>query len=88
MDFKKCVRCGCFFLSADNVCCNCKPKDTCDNLKLKCFLSENASTPSLEELSIDTGISTKNLTRYIEDGSYNDCVTDDKKGTNNVSINL
>ena len=27
MEFKRCSRCGCFFTSNDDVCCNCLSKD-------------------------------------------------------------
>ena len=34
MELKKCVRCGCFFASANNVCSNCEAKDRQDIAKL------------------------------------------------------
>ena len=40
MEFKKCARCGCFFMSDDSVCCNCKPKDKFDTIKLQNYLEE------------------------------------------------
>ena len=30
MEFKKCVRCGCFFATNGDVCCNCASKDKHD----------------------------------------------------------
>ena len=27
MEFKKCARCGCFYMSEDDVCVKCYPKD-------------------------------------------------------------
>ena len=35
MEFKKCNRCGCFFVSEHNVCEHCNPKDTFELSKLR-----------------------------------------------------
>lgn len=64
MDFKKCDRCGCFFISEDNVCCNCKTKDRADSIKLQSYLEEHSSPTSLEQISAETGITIRNLTRF------------------------
>ena len=66
MEFKKCERCGCFFISEDNVCCHCKPKDRADTIKLQNFIEENGAGFSIEEISAGTGITTKNLYRFGE----------------------
>lgn len=87
MEFKKCVRCGCFFVSEDSVCCNCKSKDKFDSIKLQNYLEEHSTPTSLEEISIGTGISIKNLNRYEEIQKLNTSLN----GTNfetNISINL
>ena len=91
MEFKKCNRCGCFFTSDENVCCNCKQKDRSDEVTLKSFFEEKETISSLEEVSLNTGISVKNLARYVEEGTYNDIIsnlpnTNDNIG--NISINL
>lgn len=65
MQFNKCSRCGCFFMTNDSVCPNCKPKDMCDMNKLKNFLEEVSPEASIEEISCGTGISTKNLHRLF-----------------------
>lgn len=68
MEFKKCLRCGCFFMSEDNVCCNCLSKDYSDLAKLNSFINQDdINISSLEELSINTGINTNNLSRLIKD---------------------
>lgn len=87
MEFKKCVRCGCFFLSNDEVCCNCKPKDLCDSKKLGDFLENAPNITSIEDISIGTGISVKNISRFIESGKYN-LNTIDKNVFGNISIHL
>lgn len=67
MDFKKCVRCGCFFASNNNVCCNCESKDNFDIAKINTLLEENESYNSVEELSNITGVNISNLNRFILD---------------------
>jgi hypothetical protein len=66
MEFKKCERCGCFFLSANNVCENCSSKDDFELSKLRTYLEGEFSADSIDTLSVDTGISVKNLNRYLE----------------------
>ncbi len=66
MEFKRCDRCGCFFMSEDDVCCLCKTKDKADSIKLHDYLEGHptGTISSLEELSINTGISIKTLNRF------------------------
>ena len=72
MEFKKCERCGCFFVSDNAICCNCEPKDTLEILTLKNYLEVNNEENTVENLSINTGISEKNLNRYLNmDGFKN-----------------
>lgn len=68
MEFKKCERCGCFFASNDNVCYNCLTKDKYEMSKFKNFINENnlSEINSLNEISYQTGISNKNLNRFLE----------------------
>lgn len=67
MEFKKCARCGCFFISNTNICCNCEPKDKLDIAKLDNILSENTNFNSIQDLSIASGINMNNLNRFIKD---------------------
>ena len=85
MEFKKCARCGAFFLSEDNVCCNCAPKDKLDCLKLQNYLEGNSSISSIEEIALNTGISSRNISRYLEGKNP---LADSTNGINNISINL
>lgn len=71
MELNKCSRCGAFYASSNNVCPNCEPKDNCEQLKLKNFLEENEFPSSIEALSTDTGISIKNLNRYLSNSDFN-----------------
>ena len=65
MEFNKCKRCGAFFVSNNAVCPNCEPKDNLELSKLKGFLAENDCPNSIESLATSTGISVKNLNRFL-----------------------
>ena len=70
MKFNKCVRCGCFFASSDDVCPSCKSKDEVDKHTLKNFL-DNADAPlSLDSLSFNSGVELKNINRYMESKEF------------------
>ena len=71
MEFKKCERCGCFFDSNDVVCGNCLTKERFEISKFKSYINDNniVSIDSLNNISIETGISPKSLNRFL---SYDD----------------
>lgn len=69
MEFKKCLRCGSFFMSNNNVCCNCEPKDKLDISKLNNFMDINSDFTSIEQLSMNTGISSNNLSRFLNNNN-------------------
>ena len=73
MNLNKCERCGCFFASNDNVCYNCLTKDRFEMSKFKNFIEENNINQinSLSDLSIQTGISQKNLNRFLGYEDFN-----------------
>ena len=89
MKFNKCVRCGCFFASSDDVCPSCKSKDEVDKHTLKNFL-DNADAPlSLDSLSFNSGVELKNINRYMESkefSGYKKMIGGD--GFDNVKISL
>lgn len=67
MNLNKCSRCGCFFASATDVCPKCKSKDENDINQLKNFLGESdGSAISVEDLSLSTGVSLKNVNRFLQ----------------------
>ena len=70
MELNKCKRCGAFFVSSNSVCPNCEPKDTLELSKLKGFLAENDCPNSIETLAVDTGISVKNLNRFLKQDDF------------------
>ena len=65
MEFNKCPQCGSFFASIGKICPNCAEKDNTKIQKLENYL-ENFTVPdTIEELSVNTGIPTTDLTRFI-----------------------
>lgn len=70
MNFNKCKRCGCFFISDKEICPSCTPKDNNEISKLNNFFNENTNTITFNELSTATGISKKNLSRYISEKDF------------------
>lgn len=69
MEFNKCSRCGCFFSHAGNVCPKCVSKDSIEIQKLENYLEDYTAPNTIEQLSYNTGISHKNLNRYINDNN-------------------
>lgn len=90
MEFKKCDRCGCFFTTSDNVCQNCMPRDNFELSKLRNYFNENINANSIQDISINTGISVKNLNRYLCQNEFlgisNQLNLNVEQG--NISINL
>lgn len=82
MEFKKCERCGCFFLSNSNVCENCTPRDTFEMSKLRNYLESENYSNSLNSISVDTGISIKNLNRYLINEEFSEISSKLNIGTN------
>ena len=86
MEFKKCARCGAFYLSEDNVCFNCKPKDKAEMAKINNYLENVNTISSIDEIALNTGISAKNVSRHLEGNSIISSLK--KDNINNISINL
>ena len=67
MEFKKCLRCGSFFLSDSNVCPNCLPKDESEIAKINNYINDNnILNCSISSLSVNTGVSLRNINRFID----------------------
>lgn len=88
MEFKKCNRCGGFFASEGNVCPKCSTKDTLELTTFKNYIEENGLS-SVEAMSVGTGISIKNINRFIdiEGINYNIEATKNNVGNNGVTLN-
>lgn len=86
MNLNKCERCGSFFSSSNMVCPNCESKDKNDIAHLKTFLNEADSSMTVESLSYSTGISLKNVNRFLKDKELNVAFTN--LNNNNIDISL
>lgn len=66
MELKRCARCGKFYASDVEVCQECAKKDSADLSKLKGFFAEvTASGITKNDIISSTGISARNLNRYL-----------------------
>jgi len=73
MNFNKCIRCGCFFTSEGSTCPNCLPKEQMEMNKLENFINENIEeSVNLDYISSYTGISEKNLNRFLAQKQFSD----------------
>lgn len=65
MELNRCSRCGNFYVSEGNVCPKCSTKDGFEFSTFKSYVEENGFENSLNTISNDTGISVKNLNRFL-----------------------
>ena len=65
MEFNKCSRCGSFYVSEGIVCPKCSVKDGFEFSNFKSYIKENGLGESLDTISGQTGISVKNLNRFM-----------------------
>ena len=75
MEFNKCNRCGAFFVSGGDVCSKCSPKDALELSTLKSYIDENGFS-SIDSVSAQTGISEKNLNRFLNVDGISDLGND------------
>lgn len=67
MDVKRCSRCGAFYTNDGYVCTKCTNKDNFELNEFKNFVEERGiEFNSLSEIALETGISEKNLYRFLE----------------------
>lgn len=81
MEFNKCSRCGNFYISNDEVCPKCKTKDTLEFETFKSYIEQNGINQNLDIISCETGISVKNINRFLNKASYDNSL-------NNLNIKL
>ena len=67
----KCVRCGSFFVTDGDVCQNCIPKDRLDRVKFDDYMDNNTQETCADVISINTGVSVRNVNRYLNINNYN-----------------
>jgi len=66
MEVVRCSRCGAFYTNGGYVCPKCSDKDNFELTTFKNFVEENGvNVNSLNQVSISTGISEKNLNRFL-----------------------
>lgn len=66
MEFIRCSRCGAFYTNGGYVCAKCTPKDNLELSTFKNYLDGNTvNLSSLSQIAMDTGISEKNLNRFL-----------------------
>ena len=66
MEAVRCSRCGAFYTNGGYVCPKCSDKDNFELSTFKSFVEENGvNVNSLNQVSISTGISEKNLNRFL-----------------------
>ena len=88
MEFKKCNRCGGFFASTGSICPKCSPKDTLELSTFRNYIEENGLS-SVDAMSVGTGISAKNLNRFInlEGLNYSNENINNTTGNNGITLN-
>ncbi len=72
MELNRCSRCGNFYVSEGNVCPKCSMKDGVEFSTFKSYVQENGFENSLNAISNDTGISVKNLNRFMGYSEFQD----------------
>lgn len=72
MELNRCNRCGNFYVAEGNVCPKCSAKDGFEFSTFKSYVQENGFENSLNTISNDTGISVKNLNRFVEYQEFQD----------------
>ncbi len=91
MNFNKCERCGCFFATDNSTCPSCSTKDNIEMNTLKNYIINNSIsediTTNVSAISNDTGITVKNLNRFLDNKSFASGIDTIIKN-NNTKINL
>ena len=66
MEVVRCSRCGAFYTNNGYVCSKCQDKDNFELSTFKNYVEENGiELESLSQVSKNTGISEKNLNRFL-----------------------
>lgn len=66
MEFKRCNRCGNFFVSNNDICYDCEIKDRADIAKLNTILENSTGFTSVNDLSANSGVNPTNINRFIK----------------------
>ena len=91
MEFRKCSRCGSFYVTDGVVCPKCSAKDNFEFSTFQNYVKENGIQDNLDVISGEIGISTKNLNRFLNyegfSGIQNNLAINNGKSSKN-GINL
>ena len=86
MNLNRCERCGCFFVTDQNICPKCEPKENFEMQQLKNYLSTH-TTSTVEDISTNTGISERNLDRFLKQDEFAQLMQSANLN-NNIKMNL
>ena len=86
MEFRKCSRCGSFYVTDGYVCPKCSAKDNLEFSTFQNYIKENGIQDNLDIISGETGISVKNINRFLGYDSITKIVNNSSEN-NNISIN-
>jgi len=65
MDLNRCNRCGAFYTTSNDVCPKCVSIDNLELSTFKNYIEENGCNNSIDTIANQTGISQKNISRFI-----------------------
>ena len=85
MEFRKCSRCGSFYVTDGVVCPKCSAKDNFEFSTFQNYVKENGIQDNLDVISGETGISVKNINRFLGYDDMSKLVNNSSE--NNISIN-
>lgn len=78
IEARKCVRCGAMYISENEVCVKCQKRDGADLYKLKDYIENVYGDVTQKELAVATGISDKNLERFLGYEEFKDvCIKEE-----------
>lgn len=79
VEARKCARCGCMYIAGTEVCGKCQSKDGADLHKLKGFIeSQGYGELTQGQLAIATGITNKNLSRFLRNDEFKGVCLEEK----------
>lgn len=86
MEFRKCSRCGSFYVTDGYVCPKCSAKDNLEFSTFQNYIKENGIQDNLDIISGETGISVKNINRFLGYDGITKIVNNSSEN-NNIAIN-
>lgn len=89
MEANRCSRCGSFYVSLNgDVCPKCMAKETLERATFKSYIEENGNTNSIDTIATATGISQKNVNRFLGyEGNNINLENDSVNGNLGITLN-